>query len=136
MGFEALSRGAQFATFVEIDRNAIHCIRRNIETLELKERSLVFQGDVRQALERFIRQEKQFDIIYADPPYEDRYSNLLLQEIDSSNLLNSGGTFFLEESSKAKLDFDSLKKIKLVSKRVSGMSTLFEFRSVSYVVEN
>ena len=131
MGFEALSRGAKSATFVELDRNAIQCIKKNVETLDVKENTSIVQGDVRQALERFIRQEKQFDIIYADPPYEDTYSNLLLHDIDSSNLLKSGGSFFLEESSRVKLELDSLKKLKLVSKRVSGRSTLLEFRTGS-----
>jgi 16S rRNA (guanine966-N2)-methyltransferase len=129
MGFEALSRGASFATFVDNDRNAIQSIKKNVETLEVKKAVEVILGDVRQALERFIRLEKQFDIIYADPPYEDRYSALLLQEIDKSSLLKEGGTFFLEESSKIQLDYDTLTRLKLASKRVSGQSILLEFRS-------
>lgn len=134
MGFEALSRGADFANFVEIDRNAVQCIKKNVETLAVQDKTIVIQGDVKQAVERFIRQKKQFDIIYADPPYEDRYSNQLLQEIDRSNLLKPGGIFFLEESSKIKLDIDSLTTLKLTSQRVFGQSTLFEFiHNGSYV---
>jgi len=129
MGFEAISRGAKLAIFVDNDRNAVQCMRKNIETLELKENTVVIQGDVMQALERFIRQDRQFEIIYADPPYEDRYSNLLLQEIDRSKVLKPEGTFFLEEGSKVKLDIDSLTTLKLISKRVSGQSTLFEFKN-------
>jgi 16S rRNA (guanine(966)-N(2))-methyltransferase RsmD len=127
MGFEALSRGASFVTFVDNDRNAIQSIKKNIEMLGVKECTAVVQGDVLQALERFQRQEKRFDIIYADPPYEDRYSGLLLKEMDRSNLLNEGGTFFLEESSKIRLDVDSLTRLKMANKRVSGRSVLFEF---------
>jgi 16S rRNA (guanine966-N2)-methyltransferase len=131
MGFEAISRGAKFATFVDKDRNAVQCMRKSVEIFELKSSTLVIQGDVMQAVERFIRQEKQFDIIYADPPYEDRYSNILLKEIDRTKILKADGTFFLEEGSKVKLDFDSLTTLKLMSKRVSGQSTLFEFAHAS-----
>lgn len=63
MGIEALSRGAARCTFVERDRAAVAVLRRNIESLGLKEVSTVVQADAMASL------SGDFDIVIADPPY-------------------------------------------------------------------
>ena len=45
IGIEALSRGANSATFVENNRNAIKCIETNLEKTHLKEQGNVVFGD-------------------------------------------------------------------------------------------
>ncbi len=130
MGIEAISRGAKFATFVDIDRESVRSIKKNIDNAALQDNTLVIQGDVLQVLDRLIRQECRYDIIYADPPYEDQYSNLVLKKIDQSSLIKSGGILFFEESKRAKLDFNSLTSLKLISQRAYGRSALFELQKV------
>jgi len=64
-GIEALSRGANSATFVEQDAEAVQCIRDNLLHCHL-------QGDVRQgdALAYLEGTPSAcFDLIFADPPY-------------------------------------------------------------------
>jgi 16S rRNA (guanine966-N2)-methyltransferase len=65
-GIEALSRGAQSATFVEQDREAIQCIRDNLAHCHL-------EGEIRQAdVATYLASrpsEQPFDLIFADPPY-------------------------------------------------------------------
>jgi len=65
-GIEALSRGAETATFVEQDREAAQCIRDNLAHCHL-------QGDVRQAdVASFLAGPPPalpYDLIFADPPY-------------------------------------------------------------------
>jgi 16S rRNA (guanine966-N2)-methyltransferase len=64
MGLEALSRGANEATFVEQDRDALRALRLNIETVGLDGR--VVAGDV----DRFLdRARGSFDLAFVDPPY-------------------------------------------------------------------
>lgn len=67
LGLEALSRGADRATFVESDARALECLRANIEQLGAGERSTVVRSDVFSFLSRPGRGE--FDIALADPPY-------------------------------------------------------------------
>jgi 16S rRNA (guanine966-N2)-methyltransferase len=65
-GIEALSRGAESATFVEQDKEAISCIRDNLSHCHL-------QGDVRQAdVFSFLAKPspEPFDLVFADPPYK------------------------------------------------------------------
>jgi 16S rRNA (guanine966-N2)-methyltransferase len=73
--FEALSRGAKHATLVERNRHAIIAIDANAKSLQVKDYVSVFHSDVL----AFLRKEsKQFDLIFADAPYDDEHSRKLL----------------------------------------------------------
>lgn len=67
LAFEALSRGAEHATLVEISPPALTAIRSNAEALGVMERVTVRRGDA----VRFIRrlEANAFDVAFADPPY-------------------------------------------------------------------
>ena len=64
LGFEALSRGAAHATFVETDPKAIAALRRNAANLGAVDR---VQISARSALA--LPASEPFDLIFADPPY-------------------------------------------------------------------
>src|SRR4051812_39423159 len=64
LGFEALSRGAASATFVERDPAAAAAIRRNADKLGAADRVRILGGSAL-ALPR----SDPFDLIFADPPY-------------------------------------------------------------------
>lgn len=73
--FEALSRGAKHATLVERDRHAIIAIDANAKSLNIKDYVSVFHSDVLAFLRK---QSKQFDLVFADAPYDDEQSRELL----------------------------------------------------------
>jgi 16S rRNA (guanine966-N2)-methyltransferase len=134
MGFEALSRGAQLACFVEKDKEAIQCIQKNASQLNVHSHCQIFYGNVFQVLKKFQNQGKQFDIIYADPPYhtltnEEQipYSTKIVQWIDQSSLLSFGGVFFIEEASEVQLQMDSLESLFLKSTRRLGRTFLYQY---------
>lgn len=67
LGFEALSRGAEHATFVEADRRAAQVLRRNADSLRL--------GGIkveRANVETYLASDpgEPYDIVLADPPYD------------------------------------------------------------------
>lgn len=133
MGIEALSRGASHATFVDQDREALLCIRKNLETLKLEERGTIFKGDAPQVLRRFEEQKKTFDIIYIDPPYhEDHYHPEILALLDSSSIAK-GATIFVEEATPSRWEKEKipLKNLLLKSTRRFGRSILFQYLSRS-----
>lgn len=70
LGIEALSRGARDASFVERDRRALAALRENLERLGLGTRSTVLRGDALARLSDECRGDG-FDLVLADPPYED-----------------------------------------------------------------
>ena len=65
LGFEALSRGASSATFVERDSTAIAAIRANAERLGAADRITILSAN---ALN--LPSAGPFDLVFADPPYE------------------------------------------------------------------
>ncbi len=68
LGLEALSRGARHATFIERDRAAQNVITSNIKTLKAEAETKLVKAPVGSWLETT---NKTFDIIFADPPYQD-----------------------------------------------------------------
>lgn len=69
LGFEALSRGASHVTFIEKDRVAHKIIAENIAALGLHEWSKNIKAGVAGWSEN--NPDKQFDLIFVDPPYHD-----------------------------------------------------------------
>ena len=68
LGFEAISRGAKKAVFIERDTTAYKIIAKNIETLHAESRTKAIKGSVSSVINTL---DQQFDIIFADPPYYD-----------------------------------------------------------------
>ncbi len=66
LGFEALSRGAQHVTMVELQAEAVQQLRLNRHTLSAE------QADVKQmTAQQYLKQcQEQFDIVFIDPPYQ------------------------------------------------------------------
>lgn len=129
MGLEALSRGAEHATFVESDRSAVEMIKENIKGLDLKAQATVFPGDVLKLVERLGAEGKQFSIIFADPPYAQKVqgvtaSEQLLKMIDQYKLVAAGGRLFIEEAAEAAPPTDRLKNLQLKDVRRYGRSVL------------
>ena len=70
LGLEALSRGAASCVFVERDREAVRVIEANLETLRLTGATVVAR-DVLSALRDDRARGRRYDLVLADPPYED-----------------------------------------------------------------
>ncbi len=69
LGIEALSRGADHATFVERDRHALSALRHNLDTLELHGRATVIPGELLVHLSRRSIAGGPFSLLFIDPPY-------------------------------------------------------------------
>ncbi len=74
MGLEALSRGAESATFVEADARAAGAIRDNLERLRLTGARIV-REDALRALAAEGSAGRKYDLVLVDAPY-DRYPDL------------------------------------------------------------
>lgn len=93
LGFEALSRGAASATFVEAERSAAEAIRRNAAKLGASERVTVIASSAL-ALPR----SEPFDLIFADPPYAPGAGGGVVQSIGDADWLAPGGWLSIETS--------------------------------------
>ena len=72
LGLEALSRGAGQCCFAEKDRAVVQRLRRNIDTLGVADRCVVWQGDVTARLAGWLNAlDAAVDVAFVDPPYAD-----------------------------------------------------------------
>jgi 16S rRNA (guanine966-N2)-methyltransferase len=92
-GLEALSRGAQHVQFVEISRRATDVIRRNVASLSLAGQTEIQTSDVLASLRALVARGATFDLIIADPPYDELplRSGMLELIADHPSPLATGG---------------------------------------------
>lgn len=98
IAIEALSRGAEEAVLVEMDREALRCIRENLSHTGMKECSSVMGMDVMQALRRLDQRGKSFDIIFMDPPYQSNVEEKILSFLLQSSLVQENTLMIIETS--------------------------------------
>ena len=91
VGMEALSRGAQFAIFVEKDHHAVAAIRANLKSAGLEKRADVFALDARRALNLLGNRKAQFDFIFLGAPYDDPVIVEAIELVASKNLIRPKG---------------------------------------------
>ncbi|MCL0070452.1 16S rRNA (guanine(966)-N(2))-methyltransferase RsmD [Dehalococcoidia bacterium] len=97
LGIEALSRGAEEVDFVERNHNCCSIIKENLKHTRLAERSRVYRMEARKALRTL---EKQYTLIFLDPPYSDRPGHTILAEVADSGLVGRQTTIVMEHSQK------------------------------------
>ena len=88
MGIEALSRGADHASFVETSPEALAALRENLRTVGLEDRAEIVSRDVGS----FLRASSTwFDLAIIDPPYAfDDWSELLPEVSAGLVVIESG----------------------------------------------
>jgi 16S rRNA (guanine966-N2)-methyltransferase len=67
LGVEALSQGAERATFVDSDRAARQAVRRNLEACGFLDRAAIVGASAERFLARL--EDERFDLAFCDPPY-------------------------------------------------------------------
>ena len=74
LGIEALSRGAEYACFVDNSMESLRLVIRNLELTGYRDRASIIKRD----LVKPLRIKGRFDIVFIDPPYN---SGLLLKTL-------------------------------------------------------
>lgn len=80
VGIEALKRGAVQVVFVEISKKNAEIIKKRLSEGDLSERGEVIVTEVEKFLKSF-KTNQDFDIIFADPPYESGEYEILLENL-------------------------------------------------------
>lgn len=97
IGLEALSRGAEYAVFVENAKKAVKCIEDNITFTKFDKASKLYTADVRSAL-AMMEGKYRFDIIFMDPPYNRELEREVLEYLSDSSLVKDDTLFIVEAS--------------------------------------
>ncbi|HZJ57013.1 MAG TPA: 16S rRNA (guanine(966)-N(2))-methyltransferase RsmD [Clostridia bacterium] len=103
LGFEALSRGAKKAFFIDRDIAAVGTIKMNCRNLGYEKQSEIFRSDALVSLTGIAKRDILFDIIFADPPYHYGCEDTLLSAIDEFGILCKYGIVIIEHDAKSPL---------------------------------
>ena len=89
LSFEALSRGAQSAVCIDVDRRSVDIIRR----LSYEDKCDIINCSCFDYLKKT---DETFDVIFLDPPYNKGFIEPILSDIVKGNVLSKDGIIVLE----------------------------------------
>jgi 16S rRNA (guanine966-N2)-methyltransferase len=82
VGLEALSRGASFSRFIDLNRSAVDTINTNLERTHLQDQAQVVQGDAYAVIRR--APDRTFDYVFIAPPQYKNMWQRALHDIDQN----------------------------------------------------
>ena len=103
IGIEALSRGAKHAYFIENGKQALECIKKNLNFTKLADKSTVICRDVLSAIP-FLTERA--DVVFMDPPYQLGNEAYVCQMLRQSGCLKEN-TLIIIEAEKSR-DFSDI----------------------------
>jgi 16S rRNA (guanine(966)-N(2))-methyltransferase RsmD len=96
LGIEALSRGAKKAFFVEVGRQALRLIQRNLTQCKLEEQSEIIPKDANRAIGILNQRRVSFDLILMDPPYESGLIKRTIMKLNSDPIYHRDSILVIE----------------------------------------
>ena len=103
LGLEALSRGAGNVTFVERESHHVEVILENIKRLKIEEANpqnkskvQVLTQDAFASIKLFAKNEEKFDLVIADPPYEEELGKKALKHLGAYDILHPNSVVVIQ----------------------------------------
>ena len=126
LGLEAISRGAEFVTFVDANRKSLEITRQNIEKLKVsKDCYKIVQLDALKFLRNYT--ESPVHIIFCDPPFTEMMAHEVMLAADRSPAFGDATTLAIESAGKERIDTD-YPNLERFDAREYGDKTLSFFR--------
>jgi 16S rRNA (guanine(966)-N(2))-methyltransferase RsmD len=124
VGLESLSRGACFAAFVEREARLAETIHRNLELLGFEGRAEVVTADAGMGMKRLAKRGERFDILFADPPYEEGLLSETIAGLEETDLLAEDGIAVLQHSVREMPEGSQMRKMAVADQRRYGDTIL------------
>jgi len=121
LGFEALSRGARSATFIERDKVACGVIDQNAKTLKIESKAKVLLGDALSPP----RATHSYDLLFLDPPYGKNALTTSIQALSQKGWVARDAIVVMESSSKEATPF--IEGFSLEEERLYGATKICFF---------
>jgi 16S rRNA (guanine966-N2)-methyltransferase len=118
LGIEALSRGADWADFVDVEPKCCDIIKENLEKTKLLSQAKVFCSNAFKALSIL---DKEYNIILMDPPYANASTSEFITQLAQSRLVGDKTTVVVTHSSRIPLE-QSYAGLKMVKEQRHGDS--------------
>ena len=127
LSIEAVSRGADHATLVDRQYQAIKTIHENLSVTKEEDKFTVLKGDAYKMLNKLAKQEQGFDYVFLDPPYKKQQILELMDQLKKLGLLNTDALIICETDQVADLP-EELADFELIKKADYGITELTFYR--------
>ena len=117
LGLEALSRGAERATFVDVFHQALQYLRKNSEFC--RDKVDIIPADVHKVCDALAKRGKNFDVVFIDPPYQQGLIDPLLKKLDQKSLFRSDFVGVVQHSIREKFE-ETWNHFCVADKRIYG----------------
>ena len=115
-GIEALSRGAGWVDFVEMDQRHCSAIKSNLSLIGMQDLAQVYCQSVERALGSV---QDVYGVVFLDPPYSEETLDSVMEKLTGSPVTGED-TIIVVEHSKRRVLADSYGKFSLVKARRYG----------------
>ncbi len=105
IGIEALSRGCKQAIFVEKNPSAVQCIRTNLKNTKLEQNAIIYTMDAMSCIKKLESENKVFDIIFMDPPYNHEFEKDILHVLNESKIIHDETIIVVEASNETSFEY-------------------------------
>lgn len=121
-GLECISRNAKSVTFVENYQEALHTLKKNIKSLDFKNKIEVIEKNCFDFFRSKQDFTKKYDLIFMDPPYKEDRINSLIEIIIKEKILKKRGILIIHRHKKDNVKISE--KIKILDERNYGISKI------------
>ena len=99
LGIEALSRGAEHATFVDKNPFCARVIQENLRLCRFHDKARVLKGEIPRDFPRIAKTaSKKYDLVFLDPPYNTKGKRQILVGLHRFSLLRENARIVFEHS--------------------------------------
>jgi 16S rRNA (guanine966-N2)-methyltransferase len=133
LGLEALSRGAEFVTFVDKDLDIVNILKKNIDKAGFVSESKVIKGSAFNIELKIAPEGQKCDLVFVDPPYakskDTQSGSPLAGLLDSLNeKVEDNGIVVVRTSGEVVL-LDNYGSLEIIERRKWGTMAVTIFRS-------
>jgi 16S rRNA (guanine966-N2)-methyltransferase len=128
VGLEAASRGAKEVYLIEKNKNLVKVINKNIQSCSLDQNCRIIAGDVEYGLQELFKKKYEFDIIFADPPYNQDLVGTTLKCLSKYRIFKKKGVVIIQHSTRKNFGEFLDENIHQIDQRKYGDNALTFFK--------
>lgn len=138
IGIEALSRGADAATFIELGPEALKCVRDNLAATGLTTHAEVLRSDAFGFLQSARAAGRRYDMIYVAPPQYQGLAGRAVAQLDAAPLTEPGGLIIAQIDPREHDDLAALalRRLRVSDERRYGSTLLVFYEHVGDMEDN
>ena len=117
LGIEALSRGAERAVFIDMEKASIDVVRHNATEAGVADKAEIYRNEAGRAVKALAKRGSAFRYVFLDPPYRMKEMDGVMAQLAESGLLEPGAVVVVEHDAEHQypetaVPFEQTKRVK------------------------